>query len=156
MISYTSRAAEKLRQQGSVASAVMVFIRTNPFKASIPQYSNSLQATLPTATSDTRLLARTATTLLARIYREGYRYQKAAVMLMGLMPAEHRQGSLLEKAGEREKQVSLNRTLDRINQRYGRGAIALAGAGITKGWKMRRGNLSPAYTTDWDALPSVS
>lgn len=156
VISYASRAAEKLRQQDSHAGAVMVFIRTNPFKASIPQYSNSLQASLPMATSDTRLLARTAITLLERLYRPGFAYQKAGVMLMNLAPAAQRQGSLLESAGDGEKQTNLNRTLDRINQRYGRGSIALAGAGLTKDWKMRRGNLSPAYTTDWKALPIVS
>lgn len=156
VISYASRAAEKLRQQNSHASAVMVFIRTNPFKVSIPQYSNSLQASLPMATSDTRMLARTAITLLERLYKPGFAYQKAGVMLMNLAPSAQRQGSLLEAAGESEKQTALNRTLDRINQRYGRGSIALAGAGVTKGWSMRRGNLSPAYTTDWKALPVVT
>ena len=156
VISYASRAAEKLRAQGSQAGALRVSLRTNPYKARTPQYANALQVALPAATSDSRLLARTAVTLLERLYRPGFVYQKAGVMLMDLRPASQRQASLLESARDSEKQTALNLTLDRINQRYGRGAILLAGAGLSKGWSMRRGNVSPAYTTDWSALPVVN
>jgi hypothetical protein len=47
------------------------------------------------------------------------------------------------------------RALDSINRKYGRGALQLLAAGTGKSWRMRRGNLSPAYTTSWDELPTV-
>jgi len=42
--------------------------------------------------------------------------------------------------------------LDGINQRYGRGVLRLAAEGFDRSWQMRRGNLSPGYTTSWDGL----
>ena len=43
--------------------------------------------------------------------------------------------------------------MDQLNQRYGRGTLARAGAGIRKDWKLESEHRSPAYTTGWDELP---
>jgi len=76
-------------------------------------------------------------------------------MLLGLSPKAQRQATLFDDEAARARRDRLNGTLDRINLRYGRGALALAGAGRAPGWVMRRQRLTPAYTTDWQALPVV-
>lgn len=155
VLTYVSRAAEKLRGQHSEAGALQVFIRTNPFKPDVPQYANSTTVRLSRATADTRLLAKTAVHLLRKLYRSGYRYQKAGVMLSELRPKTNHQGSLFETQDDLMDTASLNQTLDTINQRFGRGAIALAGAGIQRGWTMRQARVSPQYTTRWEDIPVV-
>lgn len=155
--SHIARAAEKLRSQDSLAGAVQVFIRTNVFKPEAPQYQRGVTLPLPEATSDTRILAGWARRILRSIYRPGFGYQKAGVMLLDLRPAGNRQFSLLDGqggAGDARSDRLMN-VLDGINQRYGRGALRLAAEGVDRPWQMRRGNLSPRYTTDWSGLAVV-
>lgn len=151
---YVTRAGEKLRRQGSVASSVLVSLRTNPFNDD-PQYSRQMIVPLPHPTDDTLGLAKAVDWGIRQIYRPGFRYHKAGVMLMGLMPAEQRQATLFEDADAISRRKRLNETLDRINGRFGRRTIELAGAGICKAWAMRAANRTQAYTTDWGALPTV-
>ena len=97
--SYIARAAEKLRSQDSLAGAVQVYVRTNIFKPEVPQYQRGVTLPLPEATSDTRILAGWAGRILRRIYRPGFGYHKAGVMLLDLRPAGNRQFSLLDGQG---------------------------------------------------------
>ena len=97
--SYIARAAEKLRSQDSLAGAVQVYIRTNVFKPEVPQYQRGVTLPLPEATADTRILAGWARRILRRIYRPGFGYHKAGVMLLDLRPAGNRQFSLLDGQG---------------------------------------------------------
>ncbi len=147
MISYVSRAAEKLRQQGSVAGALHVFVQTNPFKPLTPQYSRSLTIRLPSATDDTMTFARFASKALDQLYRSGYAYKKAGTMLMDLSPKAQRQITLFEDPSDVERRDRLNSVMDSVNRRYGSGTLAVAGAGIQKGWRMNRAALSRRYTT---------
>jgi DNA polymerase V len=156
VISYVSSAAEKLRDQGSLARGLQVFVQTNVFKPDQPQYAKSLTVKLPQATDDTLTLARFAVAALRQIYREGFQYKKAGIMLFDLGPAETRQQGLFDDTPRTERRTRLNSTMDRANQRFGRGAVALAGAGIRKGWGMNRAMLSPPYTTSFEHLPEVS
>ncbi|MFZ4539898.1 Y-family DNA polymerase [Propionivibrio sp.] len=150
--SYISRAAEKLRQQDSLAGAVTVHIQTSPFNLSEPRYQKAVTLPLPEATADSRLLARWALLILKQIYRPGFAYQKAGVMLSDICPRRMHQPSLFGALGENER---LMRTLDRINSRWGRGTLRLAAEGMGKEWQMKRGHLSPGYTTEWAGLPTV-
>lgn len=156
VLTYTCRAAEKLRAQGSHAGSIYVAIRTNPFKPDQPQYSNGRQVRLPQATSDSRTLGRVALQVLSEIYQPGYRYKKAAVMLMDLASAGQCQGNLLTSDREDERSDALGKTLDAINRRFGRGAISLAGTGRTGSWGMKRMNLTPAYTSSWSSIPQAN
>lgn len=155
VLSYIARAAEKLRSQESIAGAVQVFIHTNLFKLNQPSYSRSFLYPLPTPTDDTLMLGRHAVAGLGRIYRKGYRYKKAGVMLTDLSPKAMRQATLFDDTTAQERRERLNAALDRVNLKYGRGTAAVAGAGIRKVWTMQRGNLSPEYTTSWEGLPSA-
>lgn len=154
---YIARAAEKLRAQDSLAGALQVYIRTNVFKPEVPQYQRSVTVPLPEPTADTRLLTQWGTRILRKIYRPGFGYHKAGITLMNLVPKAQQQFSLFAKAGGAGdiKSERLMGALDNINQKFGRSTVRVAAEGIEKSWKMRRGNLSPAYTTSWDALATV-
>lgn len=153
--SYMGKAAEKLRAQDSVAGAVQVHIRTNPFKPKEPQYQRTVTVPLPRPTSDTRELTGWALRLLEDVYRPGFAYQKAGVMLCELQPKGVVQGSLFSGPAMNEQSEALMRTLDAINAKWGRGTLRSSAEGGSKVWQMRRGNLSPAYTTSWDGVPCV-
>jgi len=152
VIAYTTRAAEKLRDQQSLAGGIQVYIRTNPHKESEPQYQPTTLLPLFEPTDDTRLLCRAALSGLRQIYRSGYAYQKAGVILTGIIPASARPRTLFEDTAAQQKSTSLMAALDRINRRMGSGTMQLLGEGVRKGWAMRRGSMSQRYTTEWDEL----
>lgn len=154
VLTYVARAAEKLRRQQSLTSAVLVFARTNPFK-DVPQLSRQIMVPLPYPTDDTILLSRAACAGIARIFEPGYRYKKSGTMLMELQPKAQREVTLFEDPEAIARRERLNQAMDRINVRYGRRTVSLWGAGVEKPWSMKAGNRTPAYTTDWNNLPTV-
>jgi DNA polymerase V len=151
---YTTRVAEKLRRERLAATALTVCLTTNEFKEG-PQYSNALTLTLPIVTDSTADLIRCALQGILAIYRDGYRYKKAGVMLTGLVPASQIQTDLYDYQ-DRGKSKRLMSALDAINDRWGAGTLQYASSGITKAWKTQFHRRSPAYTTDWNALPVVN
>jgi DNA polymerase V len=90
---YMTRAAEKLRRHHVAAGVLTVFLMTNRFTEE-PQYSNSVTIPLPVATQDTAELIRYALQGVEQIFREGYHYQKAGVILTALVPAHQIQARL--------------------------------------------------------------
>ncbi len=155
VIAYTTRAAEKLRQQHSLAGGIQVYIRTNPHKENSPQYQQSMLLPLFEPSNDTRLLCRAALSGLQQIYRSGYMYQKAGVMLTEIIATSSRPRTLLDDVAAQQKSTALMATLDRINRRMGSGTMQLLGEGVRKSWAMRRENVSQRYTTEWDELAVV-
>ncbi|MEO8343981.1 MAG: DUF4113 domain-containing protein, partial [Gallionella sp.] len=155
VIAYTSRAAEKLRDQHSLAGGIQVYIRTNPHKEKASQYQQSMLLPLPEPSNDTRLLCRAALSGLRQIYRSGYAYQKAGVMLTGIIAVAARPRTLFDDVAAQQKSAALMKTLDQINRRMGSGTMQLLGEGVRKSWSMRRGNVSQHYTTEWDELAVV-
>lgn len=155
VLSYITRAAERMREQGSACGQVTVFIHTNFFKEGAGQYSRTAQVNLSVASDDTRRLAAAAVHVLQRIYKPGYDYKKAGVMLTGLQPAAAVQDDLFS-GYDRVRSARLMGTLDRINSEYGMGTVTFAGAGIRKPWRMLTDNRSPRYTTRWDELATVA
>lgn len=152
--SYMARAAEKLRSQNSLAGVVHVYLLTNPFKPEEPQYQRAVMVPLPEPTADSRVLTGWALLVLKSIYRPGFAYKKAGVMLSELRPKNLQQGSLFTTAGVDAQSDSLMQTLDRINKKWGKGSIHLLSEGTRqKTWEMRREHLSPAYSTRWEDLP---
>lgn len=128
--SYTSRAAEKLRQQNSVCSGVHVFIHTNPFRGQDKQYSNGVTVTLPDPSSDTRLLVSAALAGLQRIYRPGFFYTKAGIMLMEIGGKRLKQHCLFDDEAGEDRSDGLMDVLDRLNQSFSHGAVYLASNGV--------------------------
>jgi DNA polymerase V len=154
---YTSRAAEKARAQQSHANSISVFIQTSPFAQS-PYYGGSLTVALPSPTNDTRLLVKTALWIVRRLYKPGYVYKKAGVLLNDLVPVEGRQRDLFFDALESKyaQSAKVMAVLDSINQRYGRQTLKLGSEGFKAPWKMKQNFKSPSYTTNWNELVQAS
>jgi DNA polymerase V len=151
---YASRVAEKLRRERLAATVLTVCLTTNEFKEG-PQYSNALTLKLPVVTDSTSELIGCALQGIRAIYRDGYLYKKAGVMLTGLVPVSQTQADLFDSQ-DRRKSKRLMTAPDAVNDRWGAGTLHYASNGITKAWKTRFHRRSPAYTTDWDALPVVT
>ncbi len=153
---YVGRAAEKLRQQGSVSGAVYVFVQTNPFKENERQYKAGLTVPLLNPDDDTRVLIHAALKGLKTIYRTGYRYKKAGIMLTLLSDKLTQQESLFCKPLTGLQSARLMSTIDKVNREFGRNTLRAAAAGFAETWKMRAENRSPCYTTRWQELPEIS
>ena len=150
---FATRAAEKLRKDGSVAHSVCVFIRTNPFKVNEPQYERSVVVPLMQPSDDTTMLIKAALFGLKHIYQSGYQYKKSGVMLMGLQPKVVTQGDLFDNMPiTNEKSDIRMKAIDAINRKMGKDTISFAGSGTRRNWAMRRERMSPNYTTRWDEL----
>jgi DNA polymerase V len=152
---YVGRAAEKLRQQGSVSGAVYVFVQTNPFKENERQYNAGLTVPLLNPNDDTRVLIQAALRGLKAIYRTGYRYKKAGIMLTLLSDKATQQGVLFSEPGGGQQSARLMAAMDAVNREFGRNTLRAAVSGISNTWAMRSGNRSPCYTTQWEELPTV-
>lgn len=152
---YVSRAAQKLRHQQSYAGNITVFIHTSRFNKESENYYNEMTIPLTTQTASTIVLTKAAIWGLRKIFRRGYKYQKAGVMLSGLVDAETRQADLFGLVPNGYKSQKVMEVVDEINNRMGTGTIKLASQGIRQNWLMRREKMSRSYTTDWDELVCV-
>lgn len=156
LTTYVSRAAEKLRVQGSVCGALQVFVMTNPFRESDPQYTNGIVVPLVNPTNNTLELVQAALYGLKRIYKPGYWYKKTGVMLLDLSPQHQRQASLLNQLEEETRHSdALMAVLDGLNTKFGRDTVTVAAAGTQKRWIARAENKTPSYTTRWSELPKA-
>src|SRR3546814_446753 len=146
---FVTNAAIKLRAQDSVSALLQVFIMTNRFKPNERQYCPSASLNLPIPTSDTLLLQNAAMQGLNAIYRPGFKYKKAGVILSGITSSAHNQGDLFETPVRGE---ALMQTLDMLNRKFGKGAVRISQDAGRRRWAMRQDHKSPAYTTRWDEL----
>ena len=149
---YGARAAAKLRRDGRVAQTMQVFITTNRFRPQEPQYANSETLVLPYPANDTPTLVRAALGATERLYRPGYEYHKAGVVLLDLSDSAIAQGSLFLDEDRRERAGRLMEAVDSLNQRFGAGTVRWAAEGWQQGWQMRAEWRSPRFTTRWDEL----
>lgn len=152
---YAARAGEKLRGQNSLCGAVHVFVQTNRFREQDAQYSNGITIPLVEPSADNRILAGAALHGLALIYREGFKYKKAGIMLMELQPTTQRQGVLFDAARDRVRSMRTMAALDALNERFGQDTVHLGSAGLVRRWAMLSENRTPRYTTNWLELPKV-
>ena len=148
-------AAEKIRTDKQTTRAVTIFIRTSPFDKNRKYYSNSITIELPVATNNSIELVKTAISGLGKIYKYGYFYQKAGVILSKLRDASEKELNLLAPILENKTQP-LMRAIDFTNAKYGRNAISIAQAGISNDWKMRREHSSRIDTASFDFLPKIN
>ena len=148
-------AAEKIRTDKQTTRAVTIFIRTSPFDKNRKYYSNSITIELPVATNNSIELVKTAISGLGKIYKYGYFYQKAGVILSKLRDASEKELNLLAPILENKSQP-LMRAIDFTNAKYGRNSISIAQAGISNDWKMRREHSSRIDTASFDFLPKIN
>ena len=150
---YCLNASEKIRSESLVAKAITVFVRTSPFQRNFGYYSNAKTIDFPIATNNSIEIVKTAISILESIFKNGYRYQKAGVMLTGLRNDDGRKN--LFSSEKDEKIDSLMRSIDNTNYRYGRSTLSLASAGVQKKWNMRRQYSSKIDTADFYCLPTI-
>lgn len=143
-----------LREQGTLASVINVFIDTNRFREQDIQYHGSKTTSLPHPSSDTLQFNQLAMQLLDDIYKKGYLYKKAGVMLSGIESGTRVQTDLFAQKDTPARE-NLMQALDNLNARYGRGTVQLATAMQNEDWRMSRGNLSNCYTTRVNDLLSA-
>ncbi len=143
---YAARASEKLRAQGSLCKKVRVSIRTGMFNPAEPKFAKGVICELPYPTDDTRLIIRTATEGLELVYREGFAFSKAEVLLLDL----RRCGEYTPDLFTAEQSAAAERVMevmDKINAKWGRGTMRPASAPAAPDWGMRRELMSQSFTT---------
>ncbi|MFC7297901.1 Y-family DNA polymerase [Herminiimonas aquatilis] len=148
---FVTNAAGKLRAQNSIAGLLQVFIMTDRFREDRPQYNPTVAIPLPVATADTMKIAGYAMQGLQQIFKEGFQYKKAGVILGDIGP-EHIIQTDLFAAQEDGCSASIMATMDEINAKYGRGTLKISNDGARNAWGMRADNKSPHYTTNWDEI----
>jgi DNA polymerase V len=151
---HASRATEKMRRQNLATAHLIVFIETNPFQNTRPQYRAAQSLRLPVATSDTSRIVSGALKALSIIWRKDYDYKKGGVILLDLTPTSTLQEGLFDRSDTPASQSRM-KALDALNNKYGKGTIVLGAASLRNGWSLRREYLSPNYTTNWQELLRV-
>jgi DNA polymerase V len=142
---FTASCAEKLRKQNSHCNMIMVFILTNYFRKDQPQYSRNIVINTDFPTNSTIELNHYAQIGLKAIFKEGYHYKKAGVIVMGLTPNNETQLSLFNASNP--KHQPLMSVIDKMNKSYGKNKIKFATQSLDRQWKMKQEKLSPSYTT---------
>ncbi|EPF17585.1 DNA polymerase V subunit UmuC [Cedecea davisae] len=151
---YAERAAEKLRAERQFCCMISLFMRTSPHAGNETFYAPQATGRLTTPTCDSRDIIRIATQALNHIWKDGFRYMKAGVMLSDFYSQGVAQLGLFDEYQPQANSSALMQVIDSINH-SGRGSIGFAGKGIQKSWEMKRRMLSPGYTTRYTDLPLV-
>ena len=149
---YAAKAAYKLRKQDSNCTLVYVFLLTNKFRKDLKQYKANLVVNLSYPSNSTIVLTKAALYGLKRIYRKGYQYKKAGVIIMGISPASERQLSLF--SDEDPRHHVLMKVIDRLN-RTENGKVKFAAQDLGRTWKMKQERLSKRYTSRVDEIIRV-
>ncbi|MFT3994835.1 MAG: Y-family DNA polymerase [Dysgonomonas sp.] len=143
---YVSVCAEKLRKQRSCAVSLLVFIQTNSFREDLPQYFNNKTIDLLVPSNSTLEITKYALMALESIYRDGFEYKKAGVIITEIVPDSGIQTNLFDNV-DREKHTRLMKVVDNLNSGFTSNVLNLAIQGQHKKWNLKRELLSPCYTT---------
>lgn len=143
---YAAICAEKLRKQKSCALSLMVFIHTNNFREDLPQYFQNSVVKFPVATNSTMEIVKYALTALKHIYRKGYQFKKAGVIITEIIPDSAIQTNLFDLV-DREKHSRLMTVVDQLNDGFKKNNLRLAIQEGSRKWRLKQEKLSPCYTT---------
>jgi DNA polymerase V len=152
---FATRCAEKLRKQNSNAALLHVFIHTNPFRTQDRQYYGSKVMKLQIATNSSMELAQYAVQVLELIYRPGFNYKKAGVIVMEITPENQLQSSLFDNR-DRERERKAMEAIDKITAKYGKDTVQLASQGFKMRFKLKQELLSPCYTTRFSEILTIN
>ena len=150
---FAATCAEKLRNQHSNCQIVTVFIFTNRFQEGKPQYYQSINVTIPFPTNSSIEIIKYAKIGLDAIFKEGYAYKKAGVIVGGITPESEKQFNMFED--EHPKHRKLMNVMDQMNFKYGVKKLKIGSQALDKTWKMRQDLLSPNYTTKWNDILTI-
>lgn len=154
---FTTRAVERLRHQNLYCNLVGVFIQTNRFTQSDRQYSDYVVVRLNEHTDDLLEIARCVSMGLSRIYQPGYKYKKAGIILLEIIPNHKFTPDLFTNHEHRVKRSQLSKTMEKIVDRYGKDVISLGNCANNRGiWQMNQTRKSQSFLTNWGQLLGVS
>jgi len=153
IVTYASSCARKLRKQKSHCNSLSVFVRTNSFKKDSLQYRNQILINLPFASNSDFEVVHFALVALKKIYKSGFDYKKAGVIVMHTTPENQPQLSLFQNTDP--KHANLMLAMDKLNKKIGVNKVHLAAQGLGKQWKMKQDSLSPRYTTRIEELLKI-
>lgn len=143
---FAATCAKKLRKQKSCCNAMLVFIHTNGHRNDLAQYSRNIIVKLPYPSNSSIELSKFATYGLEKIFKKGFEYKKAGVIVMDIIPENTKQICLYENSNPKHR-IAFN-VIDKINDKLGSQKIKLASQDPVRTWKMRQERLSPKYTTN--------
>ena len=138
--------AEKLRKQGSSCHMVYVTLQSNRHKKDLEQHRESRVVSLPYLTDSSLIISKAALNAVTQIFKEGIKYKRAGVIVMGLVPTNNHQLQMFDV--EDPKHKPLMSTIDKLNKKYADDKIKLGSQDLERTWKMRQERLSPRYTTN--------
>ena len=150
---YCLNASEKIRSESLITKSITVFIRTSSFQNKFGYYSNSKTMDFPIGTNNSIEIVKAAINILESIFKSGYRYQKAGIMLSHLSEATNNKN--LFSSEKDEKINNLMKSIDNTNYRYGKSTLSLASAGVHKKWNSKREHYSKIDTTDFYSVPTI-
>ncbi|TGK12815.1 Y-family DNA polymerase [Leptospira stimsonii] len=151
---FASRAAYKLRKQKGFANMILVFIHTNPHRQDLEQYARNTVIRLPVASDSTFEIVRYALAGLRQIYKPGFQYKKAGIVLDGIVSGTGIQPGLFDCV-DRPRDARIMEVMDAMNSKFGKERIRLAVTAQKDSWKLRQEHHSPNYTTDWKEIINV-
>lgn len=149
---FATHATLKLRQQNGACYGISVFFHTNPHKE-LPQYYGVGSSHFSSGTSDTVKIIRAAHKIVDEVYRPGYEYKKAGILLNHIVSQNENQLDLLNPDPEDNKKLS--DVVDLINSKYGAYTIKSLACGIDHRWKTLADFKSQRYTTSWNELLKI-
>lgn len=154
---FAARCARKLREEGTAAGDVTAFLYTNRFRQDLAQYFPSATIRLQTAASNTYEIVSAALRAFHMIFRQGYRYKKAGVIVGNIVPADAVQPVLFEfDPAMRARNDAISRIMDKINSRGNASLLRLASQKSGHyADDIRREHCSRRYSTSFDELIEV-
>ncbi len=152
---FLTRACEKMRKHNLAANAVTVFIGTDRFRPMPEPYSNSATYSSAYPTDSNQEIHEWIIQTLERIFKQGFEYRKAGIILSRLVPNEQLTKRMFED--ERfQQQHKLMKAIDEINQKFGKDTVRFGSVKTEGSWKMKQTRKSQSYTTNWNEILSVS
>lgn len=134
--------SEKLRRQNTCCKMITVFVQTNRFRKDLPEYRNAMTQILPNPTNSSILIGRVVNELFEAIYRDGFHYKRAGVMVNDFVPEDQRQISLFEEDMQNQH-LPVMKAMDAMNKKFGKDKVRL---GSMSGENtFGRTQLSPEY-----------
>lgn len=151
---FANRCSEKLRLQHMYASTMIISLKTNKYRTDLPQHREELEIRLPVPTQLSTELVHYAVEGICTIFKEGYAYKKAGVILSDLTPEDTYQQNMFDDLN-RNKHAKIVALVDQLNRKLGKNKVRLAAQGFEERGKTRQEKLSPCYTTRWEDLLEV-
>jgi DNA polymerase V len=151
---FATSCAEKLRKQQSSCNMIYVILSSDRHKKDAQQHRGSTIVSLPYPTDSSLIISKEAVRAVTTIFKEGIKYKRAGIIVMGLVPNNNYQLDMFQH--ENPKHKSLMSAIDGLNKKYKDNKIKLGNQDLERTWKMRQERLSPRYTTNINDIIKIT